>query len=241
MKRLFFVLLAVIAIATYGYTTLSHTTHPATATVAAPDNTEPVKALPAEFALYDSLHLADLHLNHEAFTNAVKGYLKLKANGKISGNILSIADFTQPSTQKRLYVIDVLRGKLLFNTLVAHGRNSGGLMANSFSNKNSSNQSSLGFYATGETYTGKHGTSLRLDGLEPGINCNARERAVVLHAADYVSAEYAKNLGYIGRSFGCPAVPNNLCMPIINTIKNKNCLFIYSEKTNYLHTSGLLS
>lgn len=242
MKKLCIALVALITITSYGYTTLSK--H---ASVNSPDNApaetitnvEPEKS--KMYSLYDSLHLKDLKLNQQAFTNAIKGYLKLKATGKITGNILSIADFTQPSTNKRLYVIDMLNGKLLFNSLVAHGRNTGGLMAKNFSNINSSNQSSLGFYKTAETYTGKHGKSLRLDGLEAGFNSNARNRAVVIHAADYVSTATAKSLGYIGRSFGCPALPNDLCMPIINTIKNNNCLFIYADNDKYLNASKILS
>lgn len=240
MKKICFALLAVVTIASYGYTSFSSNV-PESTSAPITASTEPVVQKPAIYNLYDSLHLAALHLNKTAFDDAVKGYLKLKASGKVTGNILSIADFSQPSTQKRLYIIDVAQSKLLFNTLVAHGRNSGGLMAASFSNKNSSNQSSLGFYATGETYTGKHGLSLRLDGLEPAFNCNARERAVVIHAADYVSSSFAKSLGYIGRSFGCPAIPNEFCLPIINTIKNKNCLFIYADDNKYLGTSTLLS
>ena len=115
----------------------------------------------------------------------------------------------------------------MFNSLVAHGRNTGEEFANSFSNAAQSFKSSLGFYLTGEIYTGKHGMSLRLDGLEKGVNDNARSRGVVMHAADYVSNSFIKNNKRLGRSEGCPAIPGELSKEIINMIKDKSCLFIY--------------
>jgi hypothetical protein len=189
-------------------------------------------------SLYSELGLQSKGLGKETFDLAVAGYKKLTAAGKIINNKLSIADFSQPSTSKRLYVIDVQNKKLLFNTLVAHGKNSGELMAKNFSNTAESNQSSLGFYVTAEKYQGKHGLSMKLDGVEK-TNSNARERAIVMHAAEYVSEGFAKARGYIGRSWGCPAVSPELNEPIINAIGNGSCLFIYSPQADYMAQTTL--
>ena len=124
---------------------------------------------------------------------------------------------------------------------MAHGVNSGGLYARDFSNEEHSHQSSLGFYITGEVYQGKHGQSLRLDGLEKGINDKARDRAVVIHGADYVSDSFIKQNKRLGRSQGCPALPEELTPEIINTIKNKSCLFIYHPSGSYKISSKLIS
>jgi hypothetical protein len=140
-----------------------------------------------------------------------------------------------------LYVVDLKNYQVLYKTYVAHGRNSGTVMANSFSNNPSSYKSSLGFYKTLDTYVGKHGYSLKLEGLEKGINDNADERAIVMHGADYVNPSYIPKLGYIGRSQGCPAVSNKEAAPIINTIKNGSCLFIYSPDGVYQQRSSILS
>ena len=131
--------------------------------------------------------------------------------------------------------------KVLFNTLVAHGRNSGVEYARSFSNKHSSYQSSPGFYTTGNTYQGSNGYSLKLNGLEKGINDNALERTIVMHGADYVSQGIANARGWIGRSWGCPAVPVKYAVPIIEKVKNGTCLFIYSPESNYVSRSNFLS
>lgn len=179
---------------------------------------------------YDVLNLEAKGLSRNTFLLALKGFEKLKEAGKIKHNKLSIVDFSQASTKKRLYVIDLDEQKLLFNTLVAHGRNTGTLMATNFSNTNSSNQSSLGFYVTAEKYFGKHGLSMRMDGMESGLNSNARERAIVMHAADYVSEGFAKSMGFIGRSWGCPAVNPKENKPIVDAIANGSVLFIYNPK-----------
>jgi hypothetical protein len=189
-------------------------------------------------AVYEMLDLQSRGLSREAFELALAGYNKLSAAGKITNNKLTIADFSQASTKKRLYIIDLKEKKLLFNTLVAHGKNSGELMATNFSNTAESNQSSLGFYVTAEKYMGKHGLSMRLDGVEK-TNSRARERAIVMHAADYVSERFAKSQGFIGRSWGCPAVSPELNEPIINAIGNGSCLFIYSPKAEYLTQTTL--
>jgi hypothetical protein len=129
----------------------------------------------------------------------------------------------------------------LFNTFVSHGRNSGTDMATEFSNDPNSFKSSLGFYVTGDTYKGEHGYSLRLDGKEKGINDNAQERSIVMHAADYVNEAVVKAKGYLGRSLGCPAVPPALHKAIINTIKDGTCLFLYSPDQYYITHSRIIS
>jgi L,D-transpeptidase catalytic domain len=166
------------------------------------------------------------------FSMAFKGYNKLKALGKIKKDLLTVVDFSKSSNTKRLWIIDMATNTVVYNTLVAHGRNSGDEFATSFSNSNSSNKSSLGFYATGEIYVGKHGRSLRLDGLE-ATNNNARSRGVVMHAADYVSENFIKQHNRLGRSQGCPALPSNLTAEVINLIKDKSCLFIYHPTKSY--------
>ena len=136
------------------------------------------------------------------------------------------------SNSKRLWVIDLKNNTILYNSLVAHGKNTGEEFANSFSNASESNKSSLGFYVTGEIYQGKHGMSLRLDGLEKGVNDNARARGVVMHAADYVSQGFVKIHKRLGRSQGCPALPTEFTEKIINKIKDKSCLYIYYPNSN---------
>lgn len=163
----------------------------------------------------------------ETFTKALAGFYELKEKGLIKKNILTLIDFTMSSTTKRLWVIDLENNTVLYNSLVAHGKNSGEEFATSFSNENSSNKSSLGFYTTGETYNGKHGLSLKLDGQDKGLNTNARMRSVVVHSADYVSESFIKIHKRLGRSQGCPALPKEITKEIISLIKNKSCLFIY--------------
>jgi hypothetical protein len=152
-----------------------------------------------------------------------------------------LIDFSLSSNVKRLWVIDLSTNTVVLNSLVAHGRNTGEEFATSFSNTDSSFKSSLGFYATGEIYNGKHGKSLKLDGLERGVNDRARNRGVVMHAADYVSEDFIRNHNRLGRSQGCPAVPVALNDAIIDLIKNKSCLFIYHPSRNSAATPKLLS
>lgn len=175
-----------------------------------------------------------------SFTKAVTGYLKLKSQGKIENETLTIIDFSLSSKAKRLWVLDMTSYKVLFNTVVAHGRNTGGEFATKFSNKNNSNQSSLGFYITDNTYYGKNGLSLFLNGQEKGINDNARKRYVVFHGAKYANPDFAKRNGRLGRSLGCPAVPTAFNTAIIKTIKNKSCMFIYHPNKKYQETSRLI-
>lgn len=177
----------------------------------------------------------------ESFTEALKGFYLLKEKGLISKNILTLIDFSMSSNSKRLWVIDLTTNTILYNSLVAHGRNTGNEFASSFSNSAESYKSSLGFYATGEIYSGKHGKSLKLDGLEKGINSNARARAVVIHGAKYVSRSFIQNNKRLGRSLGCPALPLELTDKIIQTIKDKSCLFIYYPSDSYKMASKLVS
>lgn len=185
---------------------------------------------------YIDMMYANLQTNHfelpqiKCFSKAVKGFYKLKEKGIIKKDILTLIDFSLSANSKRLWVIDLATKTILFQSLVAHGRNTGEEYANSFSNSPQSFKSSIGFYSTGEVYIEKHGVSLRLDGLEKGVNDNARSRGVVMHAADYVSTTFIKNNKRLGRSQGCPAVPINLSRAMIGTIKDKSCLFIYHPK-----------
>jgi L,D-transpeptidase-like protein len=193
-------------------------------------------------ALFSELHLDSAGLNPTAFSSAMEGFQKLDAKGVVrKDDIITIVDFSQPSTQKRLYVVDLDNKQILFNTLVAHGRNSGGLWAKSFSNKASSLKSSPGFYLTEDTYLGDNGYSLRLDGLEKNINDNAHSRAIVMHGAPYVDPSAVKSLGFLGRSWGCPAVPESQHKAIINAIKGGTCLFIYSPDKSYQQRSTVLN
>ncbi|MBB6459780.1 murein L,D-transpeptidase catalytic domain family protein [Flammeovirga kamogawensis] len=182
---------------------------------------------------YNNAHLEAKGLSYDAFKEGITGYLNLLNEGKIQNKkVLSIIDFSQPSNQKRLYIIDIEKSCLLLNTYVAHGVNSGMLYANRFSNTINSRQSSLGFYKAAETYTGKYGLSLKLDGLEENINHKARERAIVLHPAKYVSQNFINNNGYTGRSFGCPAVSYKDHKKVINYIKGGSVMFIYTNKVD---------
>ncbi|WP_207511146.1 murein L,D-transpeptidase catalytic domain family protein [Longitalea luteola] len=192
--------------------------------------------------LYQQMNLDSLGLSQEAFDYGLQGYMDLVSSGAVkNSNILSIVDFSLPSSKKRLFVIDITTGKLLFNTFVSHGRNSGKEMATEFSNELNSFKSSLGFYVTGNTYSGEHGYSLRLEGQEAGINDNAFNRSIVMHAANYVNEKVIKVKGFIGRSLGCPAVPPSLHKAIINTIKDGTCLFMYSPDKNYITNSKMIN
>jgi hypothetical protein len=199
-------------------------------------------AIDAAAFFYKNSNLEQYHLSEEAFTNAWKGYQYLLNKKMISRtSYLTICDFSQSSRQKRLYIIDVETCKLLINTYVAHGKNSGAEYATSFSNTVESLQSSLGFYITSNTYIGKHGLSLRINGVDPGFNDKALERTIVIHGAAYVNEARARSGMYMGRSWGCPAVPENESEKIITKIKNGTCLFIYHPSRNYLLSSKILN
>ncbi len=176
-------------------------------------------------------------LDRDVFRMAMTGYSKISPE---NGTYLSIIDFSRPSTDKRYYLIDLAKRTLLYHTYTSHGVNSGEDMAVSFSNRNGSRQSSLGFYLTAETYEGKHGTSLKLDGLERAFNGKARKRYIVIHSADYVSDDFIRENGRLGRSWGCPALPLDVTPDIIDRIRNGSVLFIYGKDPEYLSKSRLI-
>lgn len=192
---------------------------------------------------YTELNLQNEGLSKEVFDLAVKGLKKLESNGKLQNStIVTIADYSQSSNKKRLYVIDLKNKKLLFNTYVAHGRNTGEEFAKSFSNVEGSFKSSLGFYVTEKPITGPStGYSLLLRGVEKGFNDNAQRREIIVHAADYATEDFIKKYGRLGRSYGCPALPPELNKAIIEAIKGGTCLFIYNPDNNYLCSSALLN
>ena len=195
----------------------------------------------SELGLYESIELNRAGLSKETFQYAVKGYEHLRAQGVIKDTqYLSVVDFSQSSRKKRFYLFDFKNHKLLKNTFVAHGKNSGVDMATRFSNIPGSEQSSLGFYVTKGTYTGKNGFSLKMSGLEKKFNDNAEERAIVVHGADYVNASRVRS-DYMGRSQGCPALPKNESAEIIDIIKDGSALFVYYPSKEYLQSSALLN
>ena len=192
--------------------------------------------------IYDSLHLEKRGLRKEAFNYAYTGYKKLEEEGMLNKEgLITICDFSQSSKRKRLYLIDLNECKLLLNTYVAHGKNSGGEYARKFSNKPESLQSSLGFYRTKRTYYGGHGLALTISGLEPGFNDKAERRKIVVHGSQYIGDNYKRWGKFMGRSFGCPAVPMKQSKILINMIKDGSCLFIYHPSKNYLSGSKILN
>lgn len=181
-------------------------------------------------------------INPEALNLALRGYFNLKSQGLLKREgILTLIDFDKPSDSERLYVIDVDNGTVLHSSLVAHGRGSGDVVATRFSNIPGSNESSLGFYLTDMTYLGRNGYSLVLKGLDPGINDNAEMRSIVIHGAEYVSQEYIRRNGRLGRSQGCPALSFDNCQQVIDMIKEGTCLFIYHNAKDYASRSGVLN
>ncbi|TXF76126.1 murein L,D-transpeptidase catalytic domain family protein [Chryseobacterium sp.] len=247
MKRFLLALSATFVLSTSFYK--SPETHPNKITNI-PENKSPVSRTSdlkssgnSVAEIYNSIDFSSGNiLNAEVFEKAFVGFSNLKKAAKLdeSANLLTVVDFSLSSTQKRLWVIDLNTKKVLYNSLVAHGKNTGDEFAKNFSNTESSLQSSMGFYITESTYTGENGYSLKLIGMDPGFNDNAYKRAVVMHGADYVSEDFIKSQHRIGRSWGCPAVPRELAQPIINTIKGKNCLFIYFPDQDYLTSSQWL-
>ncbi len=153
---------------------------------------------------------------------------------------LTVIDYSLPSTEPRLWVIDLQTRAVLFTEHAAHGRGSGETRAARFSNTPGSNQTSLGLFVTAESYTGQNGYSLRLDGLEPGINDRARERAIVIHGAPYVSESFIKQTGRLGRSLGCPAVRASVARELIDTVKGGHLVFAYANDPAWLRTSAFL-
>lgn len=192
----------------------------------------------------DAYTLMDLDkkgLSKQAFELAIKGYDHLLNKRLIRHkNIITVIDFSKPSNQKRCYVIDLKKDKVIFQSLVAHGRNSGLEYPTSFSNDNDSHKSSLGFYVTMGTYTGECGYALKLKGCDKGFNDHAYERAIVIHGSQYVTEDFLHSNGFLGRSFGCPALPEKISKKIIDVIKNGSCVFVYYPTQKYLQNSPVL-
>lgn len=192
--------------------------------------------------LYELMDLEEQGLTKKAFIYGWIGYHKLQERGLLQKtNVLSICDFSQASSQERMYVIDVRHRKLLFRTFVAHGINSGDQFARSFSNSPESCKSSLGFYVTARTYMGINGLSLRIDGVDKGFNDMASRRNIVIHGAPYVSRRILEKYGELGTTFGCPAIPEEMTGQIIPTVKNGSCFFIYFPSKKYLAESPVLN
>lgn len=193
--------------------------------------------------MYSAVNLADSGLARTVFDLAIKGLRKLIAEGKLTNaNLVTIADYSQSSNKKRLYVIDLRNKKLLFNTYVAHGRNTGEEYAKSFSNEIGSLKSSLGFYITENPIVGSHtGFALLIKGVEKGFNDHAIKREIIIHAADYATENFIKKHGRLGRSMGCPTLPPDLNKPIIEKIKGGTCLFVYNPDKKYICSSSLLN
>lgn len=186
--------------------------------------------------LYNALRLSG-KLRYDIFRKALSGHARI---GFERADIITIVDYTRPSSEKRLFVIDLEIPLILYHTHVTHGLNSGFIHAKNFSNDLGSKQSSLGFFKTAETYVGKYGYSLRLDGLEPGINDLARKRDIVIHGAPYANPANIAKHGYLGTSWGCPALPEETTGQIINTIKEGSCLYIYADDKTYLSQSAFV-
>src|SRR5690554_7084004 len=186
--------------------------------------------------------LGDTTLAYEAFYNGLKGYYALKDQGILKQeDVLTIVDFTQHSAEERMYIINVNTFEIIKKSLCSHGKNTGAEMATKFSNINGSLQSSLGFFLTAETYSGKFDYAMRLDGLETA-NSRARERGIVVHGANYATPEFLKrNDGVLGRSYGCPALPKDDATAIIDEIKEGTCFFIYANDLNYLESSNVIN
>ncbi len=186
--------------------------------------------------------LNDTLLNREAFEIALKGHRILIENGAVNKpGLLSVIDYSLPSTTERLYVIDMRQNRILHKCRVAHGRNSGELYATTFSNLMHSHQSSVGFFITGNSYRGAQGYSMYLLGQDSGYNDNALQRSVVIHGADYVTEKYIQQYGRAGRSFGCPAIPPDVNKEIIDLISEGSVIFSYYPMTGYLQKSTVLT
>lgn len=207
------------------------------------ENEDPSRTWTEEISeLYNTFSASNASMpSLPTFTNGMKGYTRLLEEKEVKKEILTIVDFSLPSTEKRMWILDMTANKVLYNTYVSHGQNTGGDMATEFSNIVNSFQSSLGFYMTAETYYGRNGLSLRLDGMEEGFNSRARERYIVVHGADYSNPEFIAKNGRLGRSQGCPAVPTALSKQIIETIKEESVLFVSSPDEEYQQKSTYLN
>lgn len=192
-----------------------------------------------------SLHLrlaaAAPELNPQALQRAVAAMACAVNHGSEPISRLAVIDFSRPSSEQRLWLFDLETHSLIMRELVAHGQGSGGNYASQFSNIEGSHQSSIGLFRTQESYYGQHGYSLRMDGLEPGINDQARRRAIVIHGADYVDESWVARQGRIGRSHGCPAVPQHAIRTVVDNLKGGQLLFAYYPDEQWIQTSAYLN
>ncbi|WP_166432430.1 murein L,D-transpeptidase catalytic domain family protein [Pseudomonas sediminis] len=177
--------------------------------------------------LLNALHRAAPQLEPRALQGALQALRCAEREGAGEGRRLAVIDYSRSSLERRLWVFDLTHGRLLQREFVAHGRQSGELFAEHFSNQPGSNQSSLGLFRGAESYKGRHGHSLRLDGLEPGLNDQARARALVIHGADYVAPTWAQKYGRMGRSLGCPAVQQEVIGVLVDQLKDGQYLFAW--------------
>ena len=192
--------------------------------------------------IYSHMELEKEGLSEKAFEYAWRGYHNLVKRGSIRNtSILSICDFSQSSCARRMYVLDLQHQKLLYQTYVAHGQNSGSEYAESFSNEQDSYKSSLGFYVTQKIYYGRNGLSLHLNGVDKGYNDKAMKRNIVLHGSTYVGDQYLQNFGTLGTSLGCPAIPAAISGRIIRKVRNGSCFFIYHPTSEYLDHSSVIN
>lgn len=245
MKKNFFLLALLVSFSlimiSFAKANSSRTTVLAKDSVTVSDSSALVNEVSLSEKMFNELHLQEAGLSKMTLEYAIKGYQKLVDSGLVTNSqYLTIVDLSQSSRNKRFYILDMKNNKLAWNTYVAHGKNSGVDVAKSFSNAFNSNKSSLGFYVTKSTYNGKHGLSLRISGLEHGFNDNAEARGVVVHGAAYVNAGRAHS-EYMGRSQGCPALPENEYAQVINIIKDGSVMFVYNPSEDYLQSSGLLN
>ncbi|NLF52986.1 MAG: murein L,D-transpeptidase catalytic domain family protein [Thauera phenolivorans] len=196
---------------------------------------------PSSRALLDSLATAAPTLDRKVLDKAIAAMDCAVSNGLDAAERLAVIDFSRPSSEQRLWIFDLERRKLVLQDFVAHGQNSGDNFATRFSNNVGSHQTSLGLFRTQETYVGKHGYSLRMDGLEPGINDRARERAIVVHSADYVDPSWIGRQGRIGRSQGCPAVRPEIGQQVVDHLKGGQYMFAYYPDQDWLQSSAYLN
>ena len=192
-------------------------------------------------SLVEDLSRAASGLNPQALRDAVAAMQCAVSHGAEPARRLAVIDYSQPSTARRLWIFDLHSKTLLLRDYVAHGRLSGENFASSFSNRLGSYQSSLGLFRTAESYRGKHGYSLRMDGLEPGLNDLARERAIVIHGAAYVNPALARKQGRIGRSLGCPAVRPEVARMVVDKLKGGQFLLAWHSDPRWLSRSALLA
>lgn len=191
--------------------------------------------------LVDDLASKAPNLDRQVLTHAVAAMQCAVNNGAVAAQRLAVIDFSLPSSERRLWIFDLQRGRLLLEDFVAHGQKSGDNQATRFSNVVGSHQSSIGLFRTAESYSGKHGYSLRMDGLEPGVNDRARERAIVIHPADYVNPAWIATQGRIGRSQGCPAVRPEVARMVVDSLKDGQFMFSWYPDQDWLQSSAYLN